>query len=85
MNLKFQWRSKPKVYVRQKSKCLTLGEQQYFCLGRHFTKHKMTRYVKNFGAWPLGPPGYAFVKFVGRSCKKNRGKCQKQCYNTFNL
>ena len=28
--------------------CLTLGEQQYFRLGRRFSKHKMTRYAKNF-------------------------------------
>jgi len=27
-------------------KCLNLGKQQHFCLGRHFSKHKMTRYAK---------------------------------------
>jgi len=26
---------------------LTLGEQQHFCLGRRFSKHKMTRYAKS--------------------------------------
>jgi len=37
-------------------KCLTLGEQQYFCLGRRFLKHKMTRYAKKLGRHdPLGP------------------------------
>jgi len=30
-------------------KCLTSGEQQYFCVGLRFSKHKMTRYVKNSG------------------------------------
>jgi len=28
-------------------KFLILGKQQYFCLGRRFSKHKMTRYAKN--------------------------------------
>jgi len=43
-------------------KCLTLGEPQYFCFGRRFSKHKMTIYAKNLG-WdgPLGPPGYAYI------------------------
>jgi len=36
---------------------LTLGEPQYFCLERRFSKHKMTRYAKNFaGHVTLGPP-----------------------------
>ena len=35
-------------------KCLTLGKQQQFCLGRHFSMHKMTRYDKIWGAWPPG-------------------------------
>jgi len=30
-------------------KCLILGEQQYFCLERRFSKRKITRYAKNFG------------------------------------
>jgi len=29
--------------------CLTSGEQQQFCLGRRFSKHKMARYAKNSG------------------------------------
>ena len=33
--------------ILDKTKCLTLGEQQYFCLGRRFSKRKMTRYAKN--------------------------------------
>jgi len=37
--------------------CLTLGEQQYFCLWRRFAKHKMTRCAKNWGTWP---PGHAY-------------------------
>ena len=42
--------------------CLTLGEQQYFCLGRRFSKHKMTKCAKNFGGHgPLGPSGYAYM------------------------
>ena len=46
--------ARPKFWEGQKiergPKCLTLGEQQYFCLGRHFLKHKMTRYATNFKA-----------------------------------
>jgi len=49
-----QWRSQPKNLWG--AKCLTLSEQQYFCLGCLFSKHKMTRYAKNFtGHGPLGP------------------------------
>jgi len=33
------------------SKCLTLGKQQHFCLGHHFSKHKSSRYAKIWGAW----------------------------------
>jgi len=33
-------------------KNLTLGEQQYFCLERPFSKHKMTRYAKSLGCMP---------------------------------
>jgi len=39
-------------------KCLTLGEQQYFCLGHHFSEHKMLDMLKNSGgtlATPMGP------------------------------
>jgi len=39
-----QWRSQPKIFVGQNfwvgPKFLTLGEQQYFCLGRRFSKQK---------------------------------------------
>ena len=56
--------ARPKIFGGTKffggAKCLTLDEQQYFCLGRHFSKHKMTRYAKNLGGWPSGPPGYAY-------------------------
>jgi len=49
-----QWRSQSKIL--EGLKCLTLGEQQYFCLGRRFSKYRMTGYGKNFeGTWP---PGY---------------------------
>jgi len=34
------------------SKCLTSGKQQHFCLGRRFSKHKMTRYDKICNSWP---------------------------------
>jgi len=40
--------------------CLTLGEQQYFCVGRCFSKHKMTRYSRNWGHGLLGTPGDAY-------------------------
>jgi len=45
------------------AKCLTLGEQQYFCLGRRSSKHKMTLDIpKIFGGHgPLVPPGYAYA------------------------
>jgi len=33
-----------------------LDEQQHFCLGRRFSKHKLTRHAKNFGGRdPLAP------------------------------
>jgi len=42
-------------------KCLTLCEQQYFCLVRRFSKHKITRYAKiNYGPSPSELPGYAY-------------------------
>jgi len=48
-----QWRSQPKFFWGGKfeggPKCFTLGEQQYFCLGRRFSKRKMIRYAKNCG------------------------------------
>jgi len=46
----FRW---PKIFG---GKCLTLGEQQYFCLERRFSKHKMARYAKNFGGMAPGTP-----------------------------
>ena len=51
------WRS-PVVKPTQNfgGKCLTLGKQQHFCLGRRFSKHKMTRYAKILSACPLGSP-----------------------------
>jgi len=54
-----QWRSQPKIFWGKIGgpQCLTSGEQQYFCLGRRFSKHKMTRYAKY-----LGPPGYVYVQ-----------------------
>ena len=44
--------------------CLNLGEQQYFCLGRHFSKHKMNRYAKTFAGHDPCPPGYAYAKNI---------------------
>jgi len=38
------------------SKSLTLREQRYNCLGRRFSKHKMTRYAKNLGGHGLLTP-----------------------------
>ena len=37
------------------AKCLTSGDQQYFCLALHFPNHKMDRCAKNFGRRPSGP------------------------------
>jgi len=31
-----------------------LGKQQRFCLGRRFSKHKITIHVKICSAWPPG-------------------------------
>jgi len=53
MAITWQWRSQSKIFGGQTifggAKCLILGEQQYFCLGRRFSKHKMIRYAKNLG------------------------------------
>jgi len=39
-------------------------------LGRHFSKHKMTRYAKKFGGIArLDPPGYAYVLNCARDSK----------------
>ena len=46
----YQWRSQ----FFGGAKYLTLGEKQYFCLGRPFSQHKMARYAKNSG-WPCLP------------------------------
>ena len=35
---------------------LTFGEQQYFCLGRRFAKHKLARFAKNLGGMALWAP-----------------------------
>ena len=43
-------------------KCLIVGEQQYFHLGRRFSNHKMTGYSKNLEGH--GPPGYAYATKV---------------------
>jgi len=45
---------------------LTLGEQQYFCLGRRFSKHQMTRYAKNFGGH--GPLAMLMFRTVAYMC-----------------
>ena len=59
-----QWRSQPKIMGEQKilggTQCLTLGEQDYFCLGRLFSKHKIITCAKNLrGHGPFAPTGYA--------------------------
>ena len=54
-----QWRSKfwgPKM--------CDFGRERVLCLGQRFSKHKMTGYAKYWGAWPLGPRGYAYVSKV---------------------
>lgn len=40
-----QWRSQNKTL--EGPNCLTLGEEQHFCLGRRFSKNKMTKYSQN--------------------------------------
>jgi len=38
-----------------------LRRMTQFCLEKRLSKHKMTMFSKNFGAWPLWPlPGYAY-------------------------
>jgi len=59
MRLDYQWRSRYKKFWGGKH--LTLGEQQYFCFGRCFSKRKMTRYAKNLES--EGPPGFACVNY----------------------
>jgi len=49
-------------------KRLILGEQQCFCLGRRFSKHKMTRYAKNLVAEWL--PGHGYVTSVAKNAKR---------------
>ena len=58
---RYQWRSQPKILGA--AKYLTLGEQQYFCFGRRFSKHKMARYAKNLTMSPFGCAyeGYVMV------------------------
>jgi len=56
-----QWCSQPKTLGGQ---CLTLGKKQHFCLGHLFSKQKMIRYAKIWGAWPLATPmGLALLVF----------------------
>jgi len=47
--------------------CLILGEQQYFCLGRRFSKCKLTRYAKNC-VGDHGPPPKPMEPPVDRPC-----------------
>ena len=42
-------------------KCLTLGEQQYFCLDAASQSTKWLDMLKIWGLWSPGPPGYAYV------------------------
>jgi len=44
----YQWCSQPKTLGE---KCLTSGKQHHFCLGRRFSKHKITRSAKIWSAW----------------------------------
>ena len=46
------WRSQPKFFWG--SKMFAFGGKRCFCLGRHFSKHKITKYAKNLweGPWP---------------------------------
>jgi len=44
---------------------LTLGEQQYFCVGRRFSRHKMIRYAKYLGG--NGPLGVSWLRHAYES------------------
>jgi len=48
-------------------KLLALGDQQYSCLGRRFSKRKMTSHTENFGGnWPhVFGQGYASRGLIG--------------------
>ena len=39
-----------------------------FCLGYRFSKHKMTRFAKNWVACPPGPLGYAHGRYATKIC-----------------
>ena len=58
-----KWHSQPKIFLGgqkcRESKMFDFGKEQYFCLGRRFSKQKITRYAKNLGE--LWPPGSAYV------------------------
>ena len=57
------------------SKSLTLREQRYNCLGRRFSKHKMTRYAKNLGgAWPPDPMGTPLASSTRRDAHCRDGR-----------
>jgi len=53
-------------------KCLTLCEQQYFCLVRRFSKHKITRYAKIMGHRPLN--SLATLMRTGEKCYACEGQ-----------
>jgi len=61
-----KWHSQPKIFWGgqkcRKSNMFDFGEEQYFCLGRRFSKQKITRYAKNLGEiWPLAQPMFMAV------------------------
>ena len=60
-----QWRSQPKHFLGEKiwgAKMFDFRRTTLFCLGKRFSKHKMTIFSKNVwgGIAPLDPPGHAY-------------------------
>jgi len=66
-----QWRSHLKNLG---AKMFDFRRATVFLFGRRFSKHKMTRYAKNFGGYvPPGPPVYAYACLINVfDCYKKR-------------
>jgi len=81
-----KWHSQPKIFWGgqkcRESKMFDFGEEQYFCLGRRFSKQKITRYAKNFGE--LWPPGSAYV-YGSSHWEKNKERLLKNLMNLRNV
>ena len=68
-----QWRSQPKNWGGKnfwRAKMLDFRWITQFCLEKRVSKHKITIFSKNLGAWPLcSPPGYAYDWKISEGCQ----------------